>query len=103
MVDQHGEMQVNSKDNLEVIREEQSSPLASIIENEEEEKIEKDSFFPTMKCVCGKTRFEDREELDALKLHQILQENEKALREQFQKKLDDETGHLKEKFNFILQ
>lgn len=98
-------MQVNFEDNLEVIREEQNSPLTSIMENEEaetkENEIEKEPFVPTIKCVCTKT-FE-KKETDPLDVHRILQERELQLMNEFEKRLEKETTFLKDRFNFVLQ
>lgn len=99
-------MQINYEDNLEVIREEQNSPLASIMDHEEVERKENETelFAPTVKCICANTRYDGEEkELDAMKLRQILEEKEKQLREEFEKKYEQETSFLKERFNFILQ
>lgn len=104
MLDQRSELQVNFEDNLEVIREEQNSPLASIMENEEAEtkENEKEPFVPSVRCVCAKTAFVEKEE-DPMKFHRLLQERELQLRVEYEKKLEKETGYLKDRFNFVLQ
>lgn len=105
--DQHDEIQVNFDDNLEVIREEQNSPLASIMENEEagRQEKEKELSVPTIKCICANTKFEEREEkqLEPLELLHTWKEKEMELQEEFKKRLEKETTYLKDRFNFILQ
>lgn len=108
-IDQLNEIQVNFEDNLEVIKEEQNSPLESIVENEEEERKEneKEAFVPTVKCICANTRFDEKvfevKALDPLKLHSMLRDKELELREEFEKKMEKETAYMKDRFNFILQ
>lgn len=77
------------------------------MENVEEERKEneKGAFVPTVKCICTNTRFDEQKEkeLDPLKLHIMLRDKELELREEFEKKMEKETGYLKDRFNFILQ
>lgn len=99
---------MNFEDNLEVIREEQNSPQASIDENEVEEEGKENEpvpFVPTVKCICANEIVREKEEKDPRpdKIQQILHEKEMKLRQEYENKLEKETSYLKDRFNFILQ
>lgn len=95
---------VGLEDNLEVIREEQTTPLASLMENEEAGKDE--APVPSnRKCICPKPLLEEKEEkqIDSTKLLLNWQQKENELREKYEKELEKKTSYLKERFNFVLQ
>lgn len=92
-------------DNLEVIREEQCSPVRSSLNINGPNNVSEnqDSIRPCKDCTCLERDEKLKQKMDPELVQRLLREKEKRLTEEFQAQLKNEVKFIKERCDFVLQ